>query len=115
MSRIMNLVQPLVVDKIAWEASYTEDERQKSEDFENELKTDAAKAQGFMAEIENGFKEADADSNGLLSKTEFKSFVTVMNANGVARGLKHRETTDEFIDMVYPCFDGFNQEADGVT
>ena len=38
-----------------------------------------------------------------------------MNDNGVARGLKHRDTTDEFIDRVYPCFNGFNADVDGVT
>ena len=38
-----------------------------------------------------------------------------MDANGVQRGLKHRETTDEFIDLVFPCFDGFNQASSGVS
>ena len=71
--------------------------------------------QAFLMEIHNGFTEADADGNGLLTKDEFKSFVSIMNNNGVARGLKHRDTTDEFINTVYPCFQGFNQATDGVT
>ena len=100
---------------MAWEASFTEDEKKKGDDFELELRTDQAKMSAFLQEIHSGFEEADADSNGLLSKSEFKSFVSIMNNNGVARGLKHRDTTDEFIDMVYPCFDGFNQSNEGCS
>ena len=33
----------------------------------------------------------------------------------MSRGLKHRDTDDAFIDMVYPCFDGFNQATQGVS
>ena len=57
----------------------------------------------------------DADKDGMLDKAEFKSFVSTMNQNGVNRGLKNRETDDEFIDLVYPCFQGFNLETSGVT
>ena len=91
--RVMDLVQPLVVDKMAWEASFTAEEKKKGDDFEQELRTDQAKMQSFLMEIHNGFAEADADGNGLLSKSEFMSFVSIMNNNGVARGLKHRDTT----------------------
>ena len=38
-----------------------------------------------------------------------------MDQNGVSRGLKHRETDDAFIDMVFPAFDGFNQATQGVS
>ena len=38
-----------------------------------------------------------------------------MNAHGIARGLKNRDTTDEFIGMVFPAFDGYNQATQGVT
>lgn len=48
-------------------------------------------------------------------RDEFKNFVVAMNQNGVSRGLKNRDTTDEFIDMVYPAFNGFNQSTTGVS
>ena len=38
-----------------------------------------------------------------------------MDANGVGRGLKHREINDAYIDMVYPAFDGFDSETQGVS
>ena len=38
-----------------------------------------------------------------------------MNDHGVARGLKNRDTTDEFIGMVFPAFDGFRPDTQGVT
>ena len=38
-----------------------------------------------------------------------------MNDHGVTRGLKNRDTTDDFINMVYPAFDGFNQSTQGVS
>ena len=38
-----------------------------------------------------------------------------MNDHGVARGLKNRDTSDEFIGLVYPAFDGFNQQTQGVS
>ena len=57
-----------------------------------------------MAQIDSSFAAADADSDGLLSRDEFKTFVETMNNHGVERGLKHRDTTDDFIDTVYPSF-----------
>ena len=61
-----------------------------------------------MTEIDDTFTAADVNGDGVLDRDEFKVFVTQMNNNGVARGLKNRDTTDEFIDLVYPQFDGFN-------
>ena len=62
-----------------------------------------------MAEITATFNECDTNGDGKLTRDEFKQFVFKMDARGVERGLKHRETDDVFIDMVYPCFNGFNQ------
>ena len=61
-----------------------------------------------MTEIDETFTAADVNADGVLDRDEFKVFVTQMNQNGVNRGLKNRDTTDEFIDTVYPAFDGFN-------
>lgn len=68
-----------------------------------------------MTEIDDTFAAADVNADGVLDQAEFKTFVTTMNANGVARGLKNRDTSDEFIGMVFPAFNGFNQEVDGVS
>ena len=69
-----------------------------------------------MAQIDAAFTACDANGDGLLSRDEFKSFVSTMNDHGVARGLKHRDTTDEFIDKVYPSFNGFNPtNSEGVS
>uniref|UniRef100_A0A7S3I0U6 EF-hand domain-containing protein n=1 Tax=Favella ehrenbergii TaxID=182087 RepID=A0A7S3I0U6_9SPIT len=113
--RMMALLAPLIEDKNAWEASFTEEERAKGEQFEQELKTSPEALQAFMAQIDAAFTGADADQDGLLQRAEFKSFVETMNGCGVERGLKHRDTTDEFIDKVFPCFNGFSAEVDGVS
>ena len=55
-----------------------------------------------MTEIDDTFTAADVNGDGVLDRDEFKVFVTQMNNNGVARGLKNRDTTDDFIDLVYP-------------
>ena len=61
-----------------------------------------------MTEIDDTFTAADVNADGVLDRDEFKVFVTQMNNNGVARGLKNRDTTDDFIELVYPSFNGFN-------
>ena len=61
-----------------------------------------------MTEIDDTFTAADVNADGVLDRDEFKVFVTQMNNNGVARGLKNRDTTEDFIDLVYPSFNGFN-------
>ena len=37
-----------------------------------------------------------------------------MNNKGLERGLKNRETTDEWVDMAYPGFD-YNLDHEGVS
>lgn len=68
-----------------------------------------------MQEIQDTFTSCDTNEDGLLNREEFKTFVVRMDQNGVNRGLKHRDTDDAFIDMVYPCFDGFNSATQGVS
>ena len=50
-----------------------------------------------MTEIDTTFSAADVNADGVLDQAEFKVFVTQMNDNGVRRGLKNRDTTDDFI------------------
>ena len=38
-----------------------------------------------------------------------------MDQTGVGHGLNHHETTDEWIAMIYPCFNGFNNTTEGVS
>ena len=111
----MALLAPLKADKQAWEASFTEEEKAKGAEFEEQLKASPDALTEFMGQIDSTFAEADADSNGVLTRDEFKVFVTKMDEHGVNRGLKHRETTDEFVDTVYPSFNGFNEGTDGVS
>ena len=98
-----------------WEAQFSEEEKTVGAAFEATLKDDPAALGQFMQEIDDTFNSSDTNGDGLLDRVEFKTFVERMDANGVQRGLKHRETDDTFIDMVYPCFDGFNQESQGVS
>lgn len=114
-ARIQGLLAPLIADKSAWESSFTEEEKAKGQQFEEEIKTNPEALKAFMGQINEAFVFADANSDGLLNREEFKVFVETMNNHGVARGLKHRDTTDEFISSVYPSFNGFNTAADGVT
>ena len=113
--RIQALLAPLKADKAAWEASFTEEERTAGVEFEQTLRSDPEALQTFMAEIDTTFAASDVNADQVLDREEFKAFVTQMNANGVARGLKNRDTTDEFIDMVFPAFNGFNQGVEGVA
>lgn len=106
--RIAALLAPLIEDKNMWETSFTEEEKASGLNFEQSLKTSPEALQEFMGQIDAAFSGADADADGMLSCSEFKAFVSTMNDNGVSRGLKHRDTTDEFINKVYPCFQGFN-------
>ena len=113
--RIQALFMPLIVDKVAWETSFTTEEASAGAAFEEQLRTDPAAAQEFQREIDTTFTAADVNGDALLDRDELKVFVTAMNANGVARGLKHRDTTDDFIDKVYTAFNGFNQATQGVS
>ena len=113
--RLMNLFAPLIADKAAWEASFTEEEKAKGAEFEATLRTDPEAAMAFQQEINDTFAACDANNDGLLDRAEFAAFVTASNQNGVNRGLKNRETTEEFMDMVYPAFNGFNEATDGVS
>ena len=113
--RIQALLTPLRTDKKAWENSFSPEEQAAGGAFEEQLKTNPETLQAFMAEINETFATCDVNGDNLLDKTEFKAFVTTMNNHGVSRGLKNRDTTDEFINMVFPCFDGFTQGVEGVS
>ena len=115
LSRFADLIAPLKRDKQEWEASFTEEEKQKGAEFEESLKSDPEALMAFMGEVDAAFNDADANKDSRLDHDEFKAFVVQMNANGVARGLKNRDTTDEFINTVYPCFNGFNPDQEGVS
>lgn len=113
--RIAQLLAPLKQDKDEWEAQLSPDEKARAAAFEAELKCSPEKLQEFMAQVDATFTEADADADGKLTRDEFKAFTAAMDAHGVARGLKSRETTDELIDKVYPVFNAWDGAVDGVT
>ena len=50
-----------------------------------------------------------------MTREQFKEFTEKMNTAAVARGLKDRETTEEWIDMAWPCFNGYTEDEDGVS
>ena len=102
-------------DKVQWETQFTAEERAVGAAFEKKLREDQSAFQAFMSEIQDTFTTCDTNANGLLTRDEFKAFVTQMDTNGTSRGLKHRDTDDAFIDMVYPAFDGFNLSTEGVN
>ena len=70
--RIMALMAPLKEDKAAWESSFTDEEKQKGAAFEEELKSNPAALQEFVAQIDNTFAEADSNGDGKLVRDEFK-------------------------------------------
>ena len=114
-ARLQALFAPLAADKAAWEASFTEEEKNASEAYTAEMRDSEEKRVEFQQEVDSAFATSDADGDEKLTRDEFKDFVTRMNNHGINRGLKNRETNDEFIDMVYPAFDGFNQQTQGVS
>ena len=50
-----------------------------------------------------------------MTKEEFREFTEKINRNAMAHGLKGRETTDAWIDMAWPCFNGYTLAVDGVS
>ena len=61
----------------------------------------------FEKEMQDAFSASNISQDGLLTKDEFKQFVIAMNENGLQHGLKNRDTTDEWVDKVYPGFNGY--------
>ena len=111
--RLDALQKPLVEDKKEWEATLTESEKQKFEDFEKSLRVpedeggDAAR-DAFQKEIDETFASADSAGNGLLDKEGIKSFFVQMNDHGVAKELKSRPVTDAWVDKAWPVFNGYS-------
>ena len=68
-----------------------------------------------MESVNEAFIASDVNGDGLLDRDEFKSFTIRMDARGVEKGLKHREITEDWIDMVYRCFNGYTRGRDGVS
>ena len=38
-----------------------------------------------------------------------------MNENGVAKGLKRRDVTDEWMNIAWPIFNGYTEKKEGVS
>ena len=91
----------------------TEEEKKACKDWEEKMmkpedEGGSAIREAFDKELNEAFEAANVSANGVLSRDEFKQFVILMNNNGLAHGLKNRETTDEWVDMAYPSFNGYN-------
>ena len=65
--------------------------------------------------MDDAFEQANTSGDGVMDKDQFRAFVDKMDQLAVGRGLKHRETTDEFIEMCWTGFNGYNQAREGVT
>ena len=110
--RLASLLAPVVADQREFDMSYTDEEKRVSQKFYREVRHTEA----YWQLVDDFFSQSDANNDGLLSRNEFKEFVAKINDNAVAKyGLKHRDTTDELIDKIYPCLDGINQARDGVS
>jgi len=70
-ARLMELFTPLIADKMAWEASFTEEEKAKGAAFEATLRSDPEAALAFQNEIDESFTASDANGDGLLDRAEF--------------------------------------------
>ena len=69
-----------------------------------------------MSEIKNAFDQANQSGDGFLKKAEFGTFLNQMNESARARQLKYRnEISQEYIDMLWNGFNGYNQEQEGVS
>ena len=44
--------------------------------------------------MDDAFEEVNTSGDGILDKVQFRAYVVKMDELAVARGLKHRETTD---------------------
>ena len=114
-------MKPLIEDYEAQEAELTQDEKEAYENFERTLRVpqedggdDARDA--FTKEIDDAFAlaNAESDGDGLLTAPQLKQFIEIMNNHAIAAGLKGRETTQEWIDMAYPIFNGMKTDVQGV-
>ena len=75
----MALVAPLKADKAAWEATFTEEEKEAGNAFVEHLRANRESQQAFMKGLVANFFESDIDGDGLLNRDEFKQFVQMMD------------------------------------
>ena len=57
----------------------------------------------------------DSEGTGLLNQEGLKNFFMLMNDNGIEKGLKGREVTDEWITIAWPVFNGYTENTEGVS
>ena len=118
--RLDKLQKPLVEDKNTYEATLTEEEKAAFEEFEKSLRQPEEEGgneprDAFDKECDEAFTASDSAGNGLLDQQGLKDFFTIMNQNGVNKGLKGREVTDEWVAIAWPIFNQYTVGTEGVS
>ena len=114
------LFQPMKDDMKAWEATFTPEEKEAQEKFEASLRISSQEGgdevrEAFEKEMDDAFEASNTSNDGILDKAQFKAFNEAMVKVCTTHGLKKRETTDEFIDMAWAGFNGYQPDRDGVS
>ena len=69
-----------------------------------------------MKEFDDAFALAQGEGGAeLLDKDQLRVFIVKMNQNAVEAGQAGRETTDEYVDMCWLAFNGYDLNTDGVS
>ena len=63
----------------------------------------------FDQELDDAFDEC-TQNEGVMNKEQFRAFVEKTNELCHKRNLKTRETTDEYIDLLWNCYAKWEQE-----
>ena len=51
----------------------------------------------------------------MLNREGLKNYFIIMNEKTMAKDLKGREITEEWMNKAWPCFNGYDLKTEGVT
>ena len=98
---------------------HTEEEIKNQEDFEALLrdKTEVGKAarDDFERSCKENFKRANTTCDGRLDREQLKNYLELLNEIAVRKGLKRKADSEEYYDMVYSRYNGYNHAIEGVS
>ena len=112
--RQADLFEDMLEDLKTWRASFTEEEKGAHKALAEFLHENDAERDDFLVDYDNAFETANTSGNGILDKDEFRAYVDKIDEISVGIGLKHRESTNAYVDMCWKVFNGYNQDHDGV-
>ena len=66
-------------------------------------------------EVANGSYKRLCAEDGRMDKNQLKAYIDYVNEQMIKKGLKAREHTDEYHDMIWECCKGYNPDNERRT